>query len=174
MTRQQLLAASIRESRMLLMRYAKGFDDTNHTAQPPNLPNHFAWSMGHMALTMHRIAEKVDGKPLPETDFIKSTGAGGSAQRFDTESISMGSTPKPDASLYPIAARCVEIFSRAIDRCAAAFESATDQQLDAPTKWGQIEVPTWSTGVRMVFHNGLHTGQFADLRRVLGMGSIFA
>jgi len=174
MTRQQLLAASIRESRMLLMRYAKGFDDTNHVVQPPNLPNHFAWSMGHMALTMHRIAERLDGKPLPEADFVKGVGGGGNTQQFDTESVSMNSVPTSDSKLYPRAAQCTAIFSNAIDRCAAAFEAATDVQLDAPTKWGQVEVPTWSTGVRMVFHNGLHTGQFADLRRALGMGSIFA
>jgi hypothetical protein len=156
------------------MRYAKGFDDSNHVKQVENVPNHFAWTLGHLALVLNRVAERIDGKPIPETDFVKADGFGGGAGKFDTESVSMNSSPKPDATLYPSAARCVEIFSASVDRCAAAFENASDVQLDALTKWGQTEVPLWTTGLRMVFHNGNHAGQLADLRRGLKMGSIFA
>jgi len=91
-----------------------------------------------------------------------------------SESVSINSSPKPDARLYPGFARCVEIFSVAVDRCALAFECATDAQLDAPSPYGQTEVPTWTLGMRMVFHNGNHAGQLADLRRVVKLGSIFA
>lgn len=173
MTRQRLLAESIRQSRDLLLRYAKGFDETNHVRQAPGLPNHFAWTMGHLALTLHRIAEKVDGAALPEDDFVTGEGRGG-AQRFDTESVCFGSTPVAEASLYPPAERCLAIFAAAVERCAATFESASDAQLDAAVPWGPAHVPAWQTAVRMVFHNGTHCGQLADLRRALGMGSIFA
>lgn len=174
MTRAQLLGSSLRESGTLLLRYAKGFDDNNRTAQAPSLPNHYAWTLGHLALYLHRTAERLDAQPLPPADFVKADGRGGDAQRFDTESIAMNSTPQPDASLYPTAARCLQIFNTAVDRCAGAFERATDAQLDAPAKWGSTEIPTYLVAIRMIFHNGTHTGQLADLRRALGMGSIFS
>src|SRR5262245_44763569 len=115
MTRQQVLADCIRETRPLLARYLKGFDDTNHTKQAPGLPNHLAWTLGHLALTMQRTAEKLDRKPLPESDFIKGDGKSGTSERFDTESISFSSKPVDDPKLYPKYARCVAIFNAAID-----------------------------------------------------------
>jgi hypothetical protein len=42
------------------------------------------------------------------------------------------------------------------------------------TQWGKSQVPLWSMASRMIFHNGTHCGQLADLRRALGLGSIFA
>src|SRR4051812_30778068 len=139
MTRQEILSNGVIESRDLLRRYFKGFDDTNHTKQATNLPNHAAWTLGHLALILNRVAEKLDGQPLPPESFLKGDGAAGSRQRFDTESIAFNSQPINDASRYPTWPRCVEIFGAAIDRMAQAVRRATDQQLDAPTRWGAGE-----------------------------------
>src|SRR5262245_41375285 len=174
MTRQQVLSDCVRDSRVLLVRYLKAFDDTNHTKQAPNLPNHIAWTLGHLALTMSRTAEKLGGAPVLESDFIKGDGRAGNAERFDTESISFGSKPVADPKLYPKYARCVAIFDSAVDRLATAVLSADDTKLESLTKWGQGEVKLWSLLPRMVFHNGCHTGQIADLRRALGMGTILS
>lgn len=174
MTRQELLAESLRISYSAVMRYAKGFDDNNRVAQAANLPNHFAWTMGHLALTLHRNAERIDGQPLPPEDFLTADGRGGNSEKFDTESVSFGSHPQSDAALYPSHTRCTAIFSSAIVRCAEAFNKATDQQLDASTKFGALEMPMWQVAIRMIGHNGAHAGQLADLRRALGMGSIFS
>lgn len=178
MSRQLTLATLIRESRTLCVRYFAGFDDSNRTFQPAagGLPNHFAWCLGHMAYTMHRAGEKLDGRALPESDFIDggTPSGGGDAQRFASKSVTMGSTPVNDPAQYPTAARCVEIFSSACERCAAAFEHATDEALDRETPWGNVTIKTWQLAPRMAFHNGFHTGQIADLRRALGLRSIFA
>jgi len=174
MTRQQILADCVRESRILLVRYLKGFDDSNHTRQAPALPNHLAWTLGHLALVMSRTAEKLSGQPVPESDFIKGDGRAGNAQRFDTESISFGSKPVADPGLYPKYARSVAIFDAAVERLASAVLAADDAKLESPTKWGQGEVKLWTLLPRMVFHNGCHTGQIADLRRALGMGTILS
>jgi hypothetical protein len=174
MTRQQILSDCLRESRALLARYLRGFDDSNHATQVPHLPNHVAWTLGHVALTMHRMAERLDHRTLPESDFVKGDGRAGTADRFDTESVCFGSKPVAEPKLYPKFSRCVAIFEAAIERLAVAAHGADDATLDAPTKWAQTEVPTWTLLPRMVFHNGTHTGQLADLRRALGMGSIFA
>jgi hypothetical protein len=171
MTRGELLGESVLASKTLLGRYLKGFGDDNHTRQAANLPNHAAWSLGHLALTMHRTAEKLDGQPLPAGDFVAGSKTG-DANRFGTESLGFGSQPVADAKVYPTCARCVAIFETACDRCAAAFANASEAQLDAQVAWGKTAVAAWLLAPRMVFHNGAHCGQIADLRRALGLGSI--
>jgi hypothetical protein len=57
---------------------------------------------------------------------------------------------------------------------ASAVLAADDAKLESPTKWGQGEVKLCTLLPRMVFHNGCHTGQIADLRRALGMGTILS
>lgn len=172
-TRQALLAEMVRQSRDLLHRYLRGFDDSNHTRQAPELPNHLAWTLGHLAINLHRTAERFDGLPLPATDFLTGDGRAGDANRFDTESVSFGSKPIDDSRMYPTWPRCVAIFDAAVERLVRAIENADDAKLDSKTKWSNSEVPLYTMAGRMVFHNGTHTGQIADLRRALGLGSIF-
>jgi hypothetical protein len=190
MTRRETLADGVQSTKTLLARYLVGFDDSNHTRSAPNLPNHVAWSLGHCALTMHRAAEKIDGKPLPATDFLPpgALGAhqgGARAEKvspyssvpldaFDPESIAFGSKPTDDPRLYPSFTRCGQIYNAAVDRLAAAVRGADEATLDKTVKWGQAELPLTALVMRMVFHNGTHTGQIADLRRTLGFRSIFA
>ena len=71
------LAENVLQSRDLLKRYLAGFDDTNLTAQPGGpggLPNHVAWTLGHLAITMSRVIEKIDGTP-PDAGGRTSAGA---------------------------------------------------------------------------------------------------
>jgi hypothetical protein len=171
--RGKVLAGAVRESKALISRYFKRFDDTNHTVQAEHLPNHFAWTLGHLALTLNRTAERFDGKTLPDTHFLTGDGRSGTRDRFDTESVCFGSHPVADPAVYPARDRCVAIFEAAIERLACAIERSDDAQLDTATQWANHTVPLWSMAVRMVFHNGTHCGQLADLRRALGLGSIF-
>jgi hypothetical protein len=172
MRRQDLLAEAVLLSRALLARYLPGFDGSNRTRQAPGLPNHLAWNLGHLALTMHRVADRLDGQgALPADVFIEGSDRG-DASRFGTESIAFKSQPTDDPSRYPGYARCLEVFDGACARLAAAFLGAPDAALDASMPWGQVEVPVWAAVQRMVFHNGVHTGQIADLRRALDMGRV--
>ena len=54
---QDLLADSVLASSALLSRYLVGFNDQNRTTQAPGLPNHAAWCLGHLSLTMHRACD---------------------------------------------------------------------------------------------------------------------
>lgn len=168
---QDALADAVLQSKPLLVRFLKGFDDSNHTRQAPGLPNHVAWCLGHLAHTMNRVAEHLDGGPLPETDFGARTGPGG-AGRYDPESVAFASRPAPDPRGYPSMARCVEIFERAVDRMASAVRRATDADLDGEVPWGAGTTTKRALASRMVFHNGMHGGQITDLRRALGMGGV--
>ena len=176
--RAELLAEAVLSTKSLLARYLVGFNDVTHVRQTPDLPNHLAWNLGHLAITMHRVAEKIDSKPLPSTDFIKGDGFGGSRDKgyFDTEAISFGSKPEERHDRFPSLARCIAIFNGAADRLAAAARACTDAQLDQTYPWGPAgqQFPLWALIMRMVFHNGFHTGEIADLRRALAFKSIFA
>lgn len=188
MTRRDTIAEAILASRMLFHRYLAGFDDTNHTRQASNLPNHVAWCLGHCALTLHRGLERVNNQPLPEADFFTPPsdlttrtpprpvrpGVVSTLNRYDTETIAFQSLPSENGAIYPRYQRCVEIFDRACERYAAGIRELPEERLDTMIQWGQIQIPVWASGLRLAFHNGTHCGQIADLRRALGMRSIFA
>jgi len=177
-----MLAESVLSNKALLARYLAGFDETNYCKQAPHLPNHVAWTLGHCALTMHRIANMFVTDPpsfageIPEADFIIGDGTRGEPTRFDAESVAFGSRPVEDPRLYPTLTRCAQIYDAACERLAATVRAASDEKLDQPVKWGVSgnDIPLWATAMRMVFHNGMHTGQLSDLRRALGFKSIFA
>jgi len=167
------LAEAVLSCRVLVGRYVVGFDDATCVVQRAGLPNHAAWCLGHCALTMHRVASILDGGTLPPGDF--GVGALGSRNDgvYGVEGVAFGSEPTGDASVYPRVSRGVEIFNAACDRLAGAVRAAPEGALDAEVQWGGVVVPMRLLVVRMVFHNGFHTGQIADLRRGLGLGSIF-
>jgi hypothetical protein len=198
MTRRDTIAEAMLASRVLFHRYLVGFDDTNHTKQASNLPNHVAWCLGHCALTLHRGVERINREPLPEGDFHSppadlvnktppppspparagKTGAAGTTSaaptRYNTESVAFQSTPTDNPVLYPRFGRCVEIFDSACHRYAEVVRALPEERLDAMIQMGQIQIPIWASALRMGFHNAHHCGQVSDLRRALGMKSIFA
>ena len=168
---QEYLARGVESTKELVERYLKGFTDQNRAAQAASLPNHVAWSLGHLAHTMHRVAGFFDGGPLP-ADALLEGKTTGDARAFGTEGVCFGSTPSADASTYPGLARCVETFEGGCDRLARALRAATDADLERTVPWGAGQQTLAMLAFRMVFHNGMHAGQIADLRRALKMGSI--
>lgn len=171
MTPQEVVASAVELSKVQMARYLAGFDDATSVKQAVNLPNHARWCLGHCAMTMHRVAQKLDGKAAPESDFASEVGRAGT---FHTESVAFGSKPADDDRDYPGLARCVEIYNAACDRLAAAVRGASESKLAEQVDWMTFKMPLYMLVVRMCFHNGFHTGQIADLRRALGFKSIFA
>ncbi len=174
--RAVILADAVASTKALTARYLAGFNDVTHVRQTPDLPNHLAWILGHCALTMHRVASMFDQGELPASDFITGDGTGGSRDRgvFDREAVAFGSRPEERHDRFPTLARCTEIYNRAIDRLANCIRSADDATLDQLVPWGSgQQMPLWQLVSRMIFHNGFHTGQIADLRRALGFRSVF-
>lgn len=170
------LADAVLASVPLVTRFLKGFDDANRTRQAPGLPNHAAWCLGHLSLTMHRVAEMLDGRPLPAGEI--APGAGESRDRkaspsaYFAETIALGSRPTDDPSLYPPLARGASIFETAAARLADAIRAADDAALDRETPWGTGATTMRALIPRMIFHNGCHAGQLVDLRRALGMAGV--
>ncbi|MGQ0629204.1 MAG: DinB family protein [Phycisphaerales bacterium] len=186
MNRQDQLAESLLSTKALLGRYIAGFTEVTHVRAVPGLPNHVAWSLGHLAITMYRAGavmraaaapgSAINPAPFPAGTFVSGDGTRGSRDKgvFDTEAVSFGSTPEERHDRYPTLARCTEIFNTSCDDLAATIRALPESALDAPVRWGQAEMPLWALCARMVFHNGFHTGQVADTRRALGMKSVFS
>ncbi len=166
------LAEAVIASRDLLIRYIAGFNEDNRTHQASNMPNHIIWTLGHCALTMNRVAERLDGRPLPACDYVTGDGAGGDAERFDTESVCFDSTPRDEPEIYPSLERGEEVYAAACDRLAAAVRGAEDADLDQMIQWIPQAIPMWRLVFRVSFHNGTHAGQIVDLRRSLGLDRV--
>jgi hypothetical protein len=170
MNTQSAIAESILACKPLAARYFAGFDERTRVAQPPGLPNHLAWCLGHLAHTMHRVAEKFDGQQLPASDIAPAPTPGA----FFVEDVCFGSAPTADPARYPSLARCIQIFDAACDRLGASVRALPDARLEEMHSWGKGQTTLREIASRMVFHNGVHIGQIADLRRALGFKSIFA
>lgn len=171
-TQGHALADALAAGMPLFERFLVGFDDANLTRQAPGLPNHAAWTLGHLALTTHRCADKLAGhtepQPLPEGDF-RAPGSALDPKRFDPDTVAFASTPSPDPARYPRWDACRSAYERGHHRLIAAIRSATDEHLARPVPWGSTTITGDELAVRMLFHLGTHTGQIVDLRRALAM-----
>lgn len=170
-THAELLAQGVESTKALVGRYLTGFDDQSALAQPAGLPNHVIWNLGHLALTMSRVTEKLDGRPLNPAWFTSGTST---PQTFALESVAFGSQPSKPGQTYPSLSRATEIFNESVNGLAHAIRGASDAKLEESTPWGNGTTTLSMLIVRMVFHNGCHTGQITDTRRALNMKSIFA
>ncbi|MGD9790624.1 MAG: DinB family protein [Phycisphaerales bacterium] len=167
MKEQETIALGVENSRELLERFLAGFTDENKTRTAPGLPNHAAWTLGHLAFVMHRAAMRLDGGVLPGDVFIEGS-TRGDASRFGVEGVAVGSTPMSDGASYPEWTRCVAIFDGACARVAEALRKLPAERLEERIPWGKNDMSLRELGLRMIFHNGTHCGEIVDLRRALG------
>jgi DinB family protein len=149
------LADAISATEPLLTRYLEGFSDRNAVTQAPNLPNHVAWSLGHLALTMHRAAEKISGRTVE--------------LGYAPEPFAFGSKPTAAARDYPPLQELVQRFHKSVALLADTLRTTGDEGLQRSVTWGMMTTNVRDLAMRMVFHNGTHAGQIVDLRRALGM-----
>ena len=169
--RTELLALSVRESAELTARFFEGFDDGNRLATAPGIPNHAAWTLGHLALTMARVAQRLGG-PAPSPHHFLQGADSGTADAFGTEQIAFGSTPSDSPDVWPLWPRCVTAFENATEALASTIASLDDEALHAETPWGSGSITNLRMILRMPVHNGNPAGQLIDLRRALGMGRV--
>jgi hypothetical protein len=172
MRAQDALAEIVEASVPLFLRFTVGFDDKSATARTDHTPNHLIWTLGHLALTMYRGAERLGPPVLPSDRFVTADGRGGDRGRFDTESVCFGSVPVDDRVIYPTLARGVETLEHAATTLADAIRSLSDEQLGMTIEWGRATSNLTAFIARLVSHNGTHTGQIIELRRGLGMPGV--
>ena len=149
------LADGVVQSAELLKRYLPGFDDSNALKQTPHLPNHVTWCLGHLAVTMHRAAERIAQRDIPLA--------------LSAEAFAFGSTPSNDPKANPTFAEVQQRFDAATQLLAGTLRELNDSDLDKTIQWGATQTTVRDMATRMMFHNGTHCGQIVDLRRALGM-----
>lgn len=172
MREADFLAGVVRASGPVLTRFLVGFSDRSHTLQAPALPNHVAWTLGHCAYTMGRLVERLGGPALPQGDFLVGDGSQGTLERFDTQSVRLGSRPRPDPTMYPTLTRATRVFEDAVERLASSVLTLDDAALGVLVSWGAHDRPRRELVVRVSLHNAQHAGQITDLRRALAMPTI--
>lgn len=152
------LADGVLQSAELLKRFLPGFDDTNAVKQTPHLPNHVVWCLGHLAITMHRVSERISQRELPLD--------------WDPEPFAFGSKPSPDPKANPSFAQVQQRFDSSVQALTRILRELDDADLDRSLQWGAGQTTVRDVAMRMMFHNGNHCGQIVDLRRALGMPRI--
>jgi hypothetical protein len=164
---QDTLADVVLAAMGSVTRFLPGFTEKNRTAQAPHLPNHVVWSLGHVSIYIHEAAGKLDGRPMPATDFGDELGP--PPGRFVLAEIGMGSHPVDDPARYPTLAKSVQVFEGACRRLADALRKADSASLERKADWAGMQIPMAVLAMRVLIHAGMHTGQIMDLRRSLGL-----
>ena len=130
-----------------------GLSDKQLIAQPPGLPNHALWTLGHIAQSCQGIAAELGvASWLPE----------------DWESrFGYGSTPSPDPADYPKKEEMLAIVADAMSQLREALQAADASLLaksipdETMPTMGHILVQV------VVAHTAYHAGQLAAWRRAV-------
>lgn len=151
----------IRQSCAQLLDAASGFDDSNRCKQVVNLPNHGAWTIGHVAGTLASVHAALLHERLPVEDFTDGQCDG---LRFSMAMVQHGSSPQADAGLYPGWARSLDILARCVDRFVLIGNLLPQGQT---IPWEGRPVSFELLAIRYSLHTAYHAGQLASLRSAL-------
>lgn len=127
--------------------------------QPPGLPNHPAWTLGHLALVRFGMIKQM----------------GGETSDFPEQWIALfgrGSTPCADVEQYPAKDELWSAVVRLHETTMKCLETLSPEQLERPHSIESLKEPFPTLGDLLVqmltSHDGLHVGQLSDWRRALG------
>ncbi len=171
-TQQEILAQLVRACYNSFERFLQGFTEENRTEQAPDLPNHVAWTLGHIALVVEQVACALDGGEMSEEHFLVGRDRESPPLRYNTETICFGSRPVDDPALYPPLERGREIFKSAMQRLERAAARIDDGRLNETFTLGPWSLTLVELIGRVTCHNMIHAGQLTDLRRALGFDPV--
>lgn len=147
-------------NRELLRRMLADIPAADMCKQPPGLPNHPTWLMGHLAMVRNSIAKQAGN---PSADFPESWG----------KLFGRNSTPTADSSQYPGKDELWKTFERLHDHALRAASELTSEQLAGPHTIDVLKPAFPTLGDLLVqmltSHDGLHAGQLSDWRRANGL-----
>jgi hypothetical protein len=142
----------------LLEAMVKDVPDEKFCLQPPGLPNHPAWIVGHLSV-IRSMANKTLGNPV---DFPETW----------TTLFGRGSTPTDDRAAYPSKDELLGTFRRLHASACEALEKTPAEKFAGPHPIERLRefFPTLGDLMVQAFvgHDGLHVGQLSDWRRANG------
>jgi hypothetical protein len=148
------------ELNLLFLRHlVSDLDSKQMVQQPENVPNHPAWTIGHLLYSCQQIGGEVGIPPwLPD----------GWGHTFGT-----GSTPIADPSAYPDKEALLRALDDGRQRLAAALTGKGEAGLvePLPDARHRQRLPTIGHAVLHILasHTALHLGQLTVWRRVMGL-----
>ena len=127
--------------------------------QPPNLPNHPAWILGHLTISNNTAVQLITGvsiRPESERDLF-----------------AIGSTPQPAPSIYPDKQTLVDNYVEMHEHLVAAFNKVTHDMLAAPPAIERLQKNFPTLGLFLLHvstaHEAYHIGQLACWRQATGL-----
>jgi hypothetical protein len=132
--------------------------DEDMIRQPPGVPNHAMWTMGHIVHSCQGMATELGVEPWLHEEWESAFG--------------YGSTPSPDGELYPGKAEMKALFADAAIRLCDAVRSADESTLGRTLP--DEDFPTLGHILFQVVaaHTAYHAGQLAVWRRAMGKESV--
>jgi hypothetical protein len=142
-----------------LRRLISHLDEGQMVCQPQNVPNHPAWTIGHLVYSGQQIGGEIGLSPWLPADW---------GQQFGT-----GSTPVADPNAYPSKAALLAALDDGKVRLTAALGKMTEGDLNQPLPDVRFrgQFPTVGHAVLHILsgHTALHIGQLTVWRRVMGL-----
>lgn len=131
--------------------------ETEMVEQPTNVPNHGAWTIGHMIFSCQGIAAELGTEPWLPDDWEARFG--------------YGSRPSSDPSRYPDKSEMLLLLTDAASRLRGAVLAADESVLKQPLP--DESLPTMGHLLIQVIvgHSAYHAGQLAVWRRAIGKPS---
>jgi hypothetical protein len=128
--------------------------DEEMVVQPPGVPNHATWTLGHVIFACQGMATELGEAAWLPQDWESTFG--------------YGSTPRPGQEGYPSKAELLTLLADAASRLTHAVRSADASVLDR--RLPDEDFPTVGHIVLQVVvaHTAYHAGQLAVWRRAMG------
>jgi DinB superfamily len=135
-------------------------------AQPPGVPNHAMWTLGHVIRSCELVAGELGARPWLPDGW--------------RETFGYGSRPSSDASRYPQKEKMIALLSESKRRLRETLleqdESVLQQPLAGHLKQSlsEKEFPTLGQVLLQVVvaHTGYHAGQLTVWRRAIGKEAV--
>lgn len=136
--------------------------DTDMTAQPPGVPNHPAWTLGHLVLSAQLIGGELGLEAWLPPEWIAAFGP--------------GSRPHPDRATYPPKAALLALLADGRKRIAARLSALGEPRMSRQLPDARFRelYPTLGHAVLHVLagHSALHAGQLVVWRRAMDLSPV--
>ena len=161
----QLALQQIEFVRAYTLATLEGIDESDWFTMPPGCPTHIAWQIGHLAMAEYGLCLfRQRGRQEIDLQLMTSS---------FRKQFSRGTTPGPDAAVYPSAADIRTTFDRIHARVLHEVPGLTEQQLSEPVEMPYaVHANKFGCLLFCSHHEMIHAGQIGLLRRLLGRAPI--
>ena len=128
-------------------------------SQPIALPNHPAWTIGHLIYGAHMIGQEMGIPPWLDETWL--------------EFFRTGATPQADISVYPSKDELLSALDSAAARLSQKLQTMTDDDLAGPLPDERYRTvfPTLGHAILHILtaHTSIHIGQLSAWRRAMSL-----